>query len=69
MKNHRLLVSFVSTWRVFFFVRVQPPFDGEDEEELFLSIIESSVVYPKSMSRDAVSICKAVSIIEIADVI
>ena len=36
-----------------------PPFIGNDEAELFSAIANHDIYYPKSLSKDAIQICKA----------
>ena len=38
-----------------------PPFQGEDEEELFSTIVTSEVRYPRIWTKEAKEICKGVS--------
>ena len=38
-----------------------PPFQGEDEEDLFNTIVSSEVRYPRIWSKEAKDICKGVS--------
>ena len=38
----------------------QPPFEAENEDDLFESILHDEVVYPVWLSKDAVSILKGV---------
>lgn len=38
----------------------QPPFDGEDEDDLFQAILEDDVLYPVWISKDAQSVLTGV---------
>lgn len=42
----------------------QPPFEADNEDDLFESILHDDVLYPVWLSKEAVSILKAVSSME-----
>jgi protein kinase N len=39
---------------------LQPPFSGEDEEEIFDSIVNDDVRYPRFLSIESISIMRRV---------
>ncbi|KAH9280557.1 Protein kinase C, brain isozyme [Echinococcus granulosus] len=36
----------------------QPPFSGEDEEDLFQAILETTPSFPRNLSKEALSVCR-----------
>lgn len=44
----------------------QPPFEADNEDDLFESILHEEVLYPVWLSKEAVSILKGVSLTLIA---
>ncbi|PAA74800.1 hypothetical protein BOX15_Mlig032341g1 [Macrostomum lignano] len=60
--NHQPYGKSVDWWAfgvlIYEMLAGQPPFDGEDEEELFASITDQTVSYPKIMSKEAVSLIR-----------
>lgn len=43
----------------------QPPFEADNEDDLFESILHDDVLYPVWLSRDAVSILKGIVQIDV----
>ena len=41
----------------------QPPFEADNEDDLFESILHDDVLYPVWLSKEAVSVLKGVSIV------
>ena len=54
-------LSVVRAHVVFPLLFLQSPFPGDDEEEVFESIVNEEVRYPRFLSTDAISIMKRVS--------
>lgn len=48
---------------IFFFSALQSPFPGDDEEEVFDSIVNDEVRYPPFLSLESVAIMRRVSIV------
>jgi hypothetical protein len=46
----------------------QPPFEADNEEDLFESILHDDVLYPVWLSREAVAILKGVGIQDLVNI-
>ena len=45
----------------------QPPFEADNEDDLFESILHDDVLYPVWLSKEAVSVLKGVSLAQCID--
>ena len=52
---------FIVAWSYFIDRSLQPPFEADNEEDLFDSILNDEVLYPVWLSREATSILRGVS--------
>lgn len=44
----------------------QPPFEADNEDDLFESILHDDVLYPVWLSKEAVSILRAVGVVPVS---
>ena len=49
---------------MFLFILLQPPFEADNEDDLFETILNEDVLYPVWLSKEAVSILKGVGLIK-----